>query len=316
MEIVFSNPMYLWMLLTIPVLIITHFFVFTFLNRRAMRFANFEVIKRIVGPHGNAQNYHAVSTNLPLLFIRIFAVLFLVLSAAGTVLWYQGRASASSYVIAIDASSSMLATDLSPTRLSAAKSAAALFVSALSGANAAVIDFSGTSFVKQPLTDDMIAVKSAIEAIDIENVGGTAIGDAIIESTNMLASVKSSKSIILITDGQSNVGSDIKDGISHANNINAVVHTIGIGTETGGYFIKTELVSKLDEESLQKIANDTGGKYFRAADAESLAKAYSEISSISLRKISLEISGILLMAGIVLIFLEWTLLNTKYRTLP
>ncbi len=316
MEIVFTNPANLWMLVTIPLLIITHFFVLSALKIRAFRFANFEVIKRIVGPVGNERNVRMISSNTLLFLLRVFALLFLILAAAGITLWYQGRGSKFSYAIAIDASSSMLATDISPNRVEAAKNAAELFVKQLSKAKVGVIDFAGASFVKQTITDDMSSARASISNIEVENVGGTAIGDAIITSTNMLAQEDNARVIILITDGQNNVGADPKEGIEHANNENVVIYTIGIGSEQGGTFIKTELVSKLDEETLKMIAEQTGGRYFRAADEESLQNAYAEIAAVSTQKLSLKLSAPFILVAIILIFIEWTLLNTKYRTLP
>jgi len=316
MEIAFANPENLWLLISIPVIIITHFFVFGFLKRRAMRFANFEVIRRIVGPQGNIANVHFVSSNIPLLLLRILALALLIFAAAGAQLRYTARVASQSFVIAIDASASMLANDVAPNRLSAAKDSALEFVNKVSEARVGVIDFSGAAFVKQPITDDMLAVKSAIKAIEVENVGGTAIGEAIITASNMLTQEYQAKTIILITDGQNNVGAGIGEAIEHASANGITVYTIGVGTESGGSFIKTELVSKLDEDSLRKIANYTGGSYFRAGNMEDLRRAYDSILLTKVRKTSLNLSNILLPAGILLIFIEWALLNTRYRTLP
>ncbi|MCX6710276.1 MAG: VWA domain-containing protein, partial [Candidatus Woesearchaeota archaeon] len=199
MEIVFSNPQNLWLLLTVPILILTHFIVLNFLKRRAFRFANFDVIRRIVGPEGNRKNSQFLSENFVLLILRILAVSFLVLAAAGATLWYQGRGSKFSYVIAVDASSSMLADDMQPNRLEAAKKAAGDFVGMLSLAKVGVIDFSGVSFVRQPITDDLSLSRNAIANIGIEDVGGTAIGDSIITATNLLSQEDNARVVILIT---------------------------------------------------------------------------------------------------------------------
>ncbi|MCX6710067.1 MAG: VWA domain-containing protein, partial [Candidatus Woesearchaeota archaeon] len=122
--------------------------------------------------------------------------------------------------------------------------------------------------------------------------------------------------VILITDGQSNVGAEVKEGIEHANNANTVIHTIGIGSEQGGSFIRTELISMLDEESLKLIAESTGGKYFRASDNQAILNAYENIADMSSQKLSIRLSAALISIAVIFIFIEWTLLNTKYRTLP
>jgi len=316
MEIVFSNPENLWLLFSIPILVITHFFVFSFLKRRALRFANFEVIKRINGPQGSSANTHFVSSNIFLLILRVASIALLVISSAGATLWYSGKASGSSFVIAIDASSSMLASDIKPNRIEAAKNTASDFVKGLPNSRVGIVDFAGATFVKQTITEDLLSARGAIEQIEVENVGGTSIGDAIITSSNMLAEETNAKAIILITDGQSNVGALPEEGVDQANNNNIVIYTIGIGSEEGGAFIKTDLLSKLDEPTLINISNRTGGKYFPANDVNALKAAYFEISAITMKKVSLQLSGIFLTLGILLIFFEWTLLNTKYRTLP
>ncbi|MEM3877555.1 MAG: VWA domain-containing protein, partial [Candidatus Woesearchaeota archaeon] len=294
----------------------THFFVFGFLKRRAIRFANFEVIRRIVGPQGNIANVHFVSSNILLLLIRVFSLTLLILASAGAQLRYRALVTSQSFVIAIDASSSMLANDVIPNRLSAAKESAFSFVNSLSQGRVGVIDFAGAAFVKQPITDDLLSVKSSIKTIEVENVGGTAIGEAIITASNMLSQEQFAKTIILITDGQNNVGAGIDEAIEHANAYNIAIYTIGIGTEQGGSFIKTELVSKLDEDSLKTIAEKTGGSYFKASTPEELKSAYQQIISARVRNTAFNLSEVFLPLGIILIFLEWTLLNTRYRTLP
>jgi len=105
-SLTFTNPFYLWLLVSIPLLIITHFFVLNYLNRRAVKFANFEAVKRVTGSKLELKNVKTVSKNRLLLIIRTFVLFFLIISIAGPVLWYSGQSSEFDFVIAIDASSS------------------------------------------------------------------------------------------------------------------------------------------------------------------------------------------------------------------
>jgi len=313
----FTHPYYLWLLVSIPMLIITHYFVLGYLKRRAIKFANFEAIKRVTGTKLELKNARKISKNLFLLFVRIFVLLFLIFSIAGPVLWYSGQGSEFDFVIAIDASSSMLADDFMPYRLGAARKASSLFVENLKAkTNVGVVSFAGTSFVEQDLTDELKKAEDAINNIRIKRVGGTDIGGAIITSTNILLNQENSRVIILLTDGQSTVGTPVDIAIEYANKNYVTVNTIGIGTEEGGTFIKGDLLSKLDEPTLIDIAQKTDGKYYRAENEESLSNAFEEISANSQKKIPVNLSMGLMMTALALLFVEWGMINTKYRTLP
>ena len=316
-SLTFTNPFYLWLLVSIPLLIITHFFVLNYLNRRAVKFANFEAVKRVTGSKLELKNVKTVSKNRLLLIIRTFVLLFLIISIAGPVLWYSGQSSEFDFVIAIDASSSMLADDFYPYRLDSARKASSLFVNNIKArTKIGVVSFAGTSFVEQDLTDELRKAETAINNIRIKKTGGTDIGGAITTSSNLLLTEKNARVIILLTDGQSTVGTLIDEAIEYANKNYITINTIGIGTEEGGTFIKSNLLSKLDEPTLIEIAQKTGGKYYRADSKESLTNAFEEISESSQKKISVDLSMGLIMITLALLLIEWGMINTKYRTLP
>ena len=315
--LIFTNPFYLWLLISIPLLILTHFFVLGYLKKRAVKFANFEAIKRVTGAKFELKNVKTISKNRFLLLIRIFVLLFLIFSIAGPVLWYSGQSSEFDFVIAIDASSSMLADDFTPYRLDAARKASSSFVESLKAkTNIGIVSFAGTSFVEQDLTDNLKKAEDAINGVRIKRSGGTDIGGAIITSTNLLLNQENSRVIILLTDGQSTVGTPVDESIEYANKNYVTVNTIGIGTEEGGTFIKGDLLSKLDEPTLIDIAQKTDGNYYRAENEESLANAFEEISASSQKKIPINLSSGFMMIALALLFIEWGMINTKYRTLP
>lgn len=312
MEITFSNPMYLWFLIVIPLMILAHFITLRFTSRKALKFANFPAIEYITGKRILSKNYL-------LLLMRLVIIFLLILAVSGAVFWYEGETSDIDFMLAIDSSGSMMAKDYEPNRLESAKSAASLFVNSLpEDIEVGVLSFAGVSFIKQRPTGDMLKVSKAIDNISIELVGGTAIGSAIISSVNLFKNPERAKVVVLLTDGQNNVGPSVEEAIIYANENHVTVHTIGIGTEEGGGFPDMNLtfVSKLDSETLILIANQTNGEYYKARNESELSETYEEIALSSVKKVSIDLSLIFLITAVILLFAEWGLINTKYRTLP
>jgi Ca-activated chloride channel family protein len=310
MEITFLNPNYLWLLFVIPFLILTHFYGLKFSRKKAIKFANFEALSRVTGGH-------RLSMNLPLLFLRFFTLLFLIFSLAGPIIWYMGEGGDFNFVIAIDSSGSMMADDFSPNRLEAAKQAALEFVDSVpDDSKLALMGFSGTSFVKETLTDDMEKIQEAIDAIKVEFSSGTAIGDAIISASNILMEEEKGRVIVLLTDGQSNVGTLIEKSINYANDRFVTVNTIGMATEQGGKFLGLEAISTLDEDSLFSIAKNTGGSFYKAENNEELVSAYKEIAKVSKKKMPIKLSLWLIIMTFITLAVEWVIVNTKFRSVP
>lgn len=312
MEITFANPVYLWFLVVIPLMVLAHFISLRFTTRKALKFANFPAIEYVTGKRILSKNYL-------LLLMRLVTLFLLILAVSGVVLWYEGETSETDFMLAIDSSGSMLAKDYEPNRLESAKGAALSFVESLpANTNVGVLSFAGVSFIRQRSTSDMSKVSKAIENISIELVGGTAIGSAIISSVNLFASPENPRVVVLLTDGQNNVGPSVEEAISYANENHVTVHTIGIGTKEGGGFPEMNLtfVSKLDSETLRMIANQTDGKYYEARNESELSEIYEEIALLGIKKISLDLSLVFLITALILLFAEWGLINTKYRTLP
>ena len=312
MAITFTDPLYLWLFLIMPLFLITHFYPLKYAKRRAVRLANFEAIKRVSGAE-------KISVNFLILILRSSVIIFLILSAAGMVVWYKGTSSDNNYVIAIDASGSMLADDFKPNRLEAAKNAALLFLSQLnSKAEVGVVSFSGMGEIEQKLTSDMFEVRNSIQNIEFRSIHGTAIGDAIKASLILLTSDGKPRVIILLTDGRENIASpeELSKVVELAKEDKVTIHTIGIGTEEGGEVPGIEMTSTIDDEVLTKLSEITGGEYFRVGSDEKLKEAYQKIASSSESDISVRMRLPLIMAGIFLLFFEWGLLNTKFKTIP
>ena len=213
----------------------------------------------------------------------------------------------------------MLATDFQPNRLEAAKEAAISFVDALPfQTKIGIISFSGASYIKLRPSNEIIEVKQSIKSINTELIAGTGIGEAIITSTNLLTSEKPPSSLILITDGQNNIGASIEEGLAYAKAHNIIINTIGIGTKEGGGFknYNETVISKVNFDDLKIIAKETNGKSFLVSDEKDINNAYLEIANLKEGTKRLDLSNYSLILGIFILILEWILLSTKYRTIP
>jgi Ca-activated chloride channel homolog len=237
-------------------------------------------------------------------------------------------------VLCLDVSGSMTAQDFQPNRLEAAKAVASDFVNRRTTDRIGVVIFAGESFTQCPITTDHRVLLSAIDNIHnglLED--GTAIGSGLGTGVDRLRTSKSkSKVIILLTDGENNGGLiDPKTAKEIAKAFRIKVYTIGVGTD--GYApqpVNTPLGVQMqntkvtiDERLLKEIANETGGKYFRAKDNDGLAKIYDEIDT--LEKTKVEISTLtrftekffpFVIAALALLLLEVLLRFTVFKKFP
>jgi Ca-activated chloride channel family protein len=263
---------------------------------RGLLFSNFEAMKRVAKQMGQTKHITWLVLHIVVLFFITFAI-------AGTTIWYNTEQGKVDFVIALDVSSSMSVTDIQPTRLQAAKEAAKTFVDLLRDnqieSNIAIVVFSGVALEHHDFTFDYNEVKNAIDSVYISEIPGTAIGNAIITSASILEARTNLKSIILLTDGQSNVGLDVDKALSYANDRHIVINTIGI-----------------DEVTLKNIAGTTGGKYFYVTDENEFSRAFEDLAKAPEGKIGVKLAPYFLIGVIVLFFFEWILVLTKYRVIP
>jgi Ca-activated chloride channel family protein len=317
-EITFENPVYLWYLLSIPLIIYTHFYLLRRSKAKAMKFANFEAIKRVTGEKLMTRNI------LPLI-IRVVVIICVILAASGAIFWHEGEVNNNDFVIAIDTSASMTAQDILPTRLDAAKKTAIDFVNSIkSSSNIGIESFAGAVFIESVSMNNKESLRKTIENIQTSETGGTDIAGAIITGTNMLLASDKGKVIILITDGSNTLGAFIENSvdnsIDYANRNHVVIHTIGVGSEAGpiGYLPEYYNISAVyGENTLLKISNSTGGQYYKALNTDDLAAAYKNISEAAQKSlVPLKLSYGLMLIALVLLFVEWGLINTKFRKIP
>jgi len=290
MYISFQNSFYLALLFIIPVIIFFHFYNLRNLRGKAVRFANFEAIARVRG-------IDIYSKNIITLFINILIILSLVFSLAGLTLHMEMNSSSFSYVIAIDSSQSMGAKDLNPDRFTAAKESAKEFIDSLPiGTRVGVTSFASNTYIEKKLTDNKDTLKFAIDNIKLTNIGGTDIFEVYRTSTGLLDQ-EPNKAIIILSDGQINIG-NIDEVVSEALKDSVVIHTIGIGTVTGG---NTNFgISKLDEDSLKSLAYSTKGRYFNVVNEANLKDSFKEIIPLTNKIAAIDLSLYMIILTIIL----------------
>lgn len=238
-------------------------------------------------------------------------------------------------ILAMDVSSSMKAEDLKPNRIGSAKEVAEKFIKERKNDRIGIVSFARYALTTSPLTTDH---ETLIEFLKMINTGtiedGTAIGNAIAESTKRLLSTGGkSKVIILLTDGINNSGEiDPITAARAAASLGIKIHTIGVGTKGEAPFPvddpvfgkrKVKVKVEIDEEILKKIAGLTGGRYFRATDNESLYRVYNEINKLEKNKIEIkhyvrykELFHLPILTGLILLLSSFLVTKIAITTVP
>ena len=238
-------------------------------------------------------------------------------------------------VLAMDVSSSMLAEDLEPNRLEAAKVVAAEFVAGRRNDRMGLVVFAGEAFTQAPLTLDHSVVTDLLTQMEVGMIDdGTTVGMGLATAVKRLqASEAESKVVVLLTDGRSNTGEiGPVTAAQMARALGVRVYTIGVGSRgTARVPVDDPIVGRryvsmqvdIDEPALQAGAETTGGRYFRAADREGLARIFEEIDALETTEIEVqnftsygELFHYPLAAGLVLLVLEVGLGQTVLRKLP
>ena len=328
--IYFANPDYLWLLLSVPLVICWHLFT----RKRS------QAALKISSLNG----FHVKSSFLarlqPFLFLfRIFSLALIIFALARPQTTDVSTRTKTNkgidIVMAIDVSSSMLAQDLKPNRLTALKRVASSFVDDRVSDRIGLVIYAGESYTKTPITSDRSIVKSALAAIRFEGLieDGTAIGMGLATAVNRLKDSRAkSKVIILLTDGVNNSGFiDPKIASELAVEYQIKTYTIGLGSNgrarapvgllPNGKFQYGMTKVEIDEDLLKEIAEKTGGLYFRATDNKKLEEIYGEINKLEKTEIEEfkyynynEKFRPLVLLALVLILIEWFLKNTLFRS--
>jgi Ca-activated chloride channel family protein len=307
MEFVFLYPRFLLLLLLVPFFVFIYFFSMVYNKKKAVMFGNFAAMERFFDIEFFSKNFAA-------LYFHLAILLLLVFSLAGTSIVFNASTSSFSYVIAVDISESMGATDISPNRLEAAKREAKDFIDLLPvGVEIAVVGFSGESLVYQELDTSKIKAKIAVDELAFGDVRGTDIYTALI-SANRLFGTRQMKSVVLISDGQLNVG-DAPTVIRYINRNNLMVNTIAVGTEEGG-LTTLNTISRVDLDFLKSISFNSGGQFFRAKDSGAIESSLTDIVREVDKEVTIDLTFYLLLASVLLFTILWVMLNLRFKTIP
>jgi len=273
----FGDPLYFYLIWLLPVLIF--FFRWGLLKKRRLTgiFCNPSLATKALYEEIHLrQNTKAV--------FRILAIFFMILALAQPRWGYEWKELTQEGVdimIALDVSTSMLAEDIKPNRLSRAKRKISDLLEMLDGDRIGLVAFAGTAFVQCPLTLDYSAAKLFLDATDTDLIStqGTALANAIRKSVSAFrAEDDKSKAVILISDGENHIGAPLK-AAQWAAEQGVKIFTIGVGKDSGapipdtaGGFkkdAKGEIVmTRLDETFLRQIALETGGTYVRSVTGD------------------------------------------------
>jgi Ca-activated chloride channel homolog len=280
-HLAFMSPNRLLILIIIPLLILAYIFASLRKNRRGMRFTNTSMLDVVVPKQSQWRRHVAVALSL-------LSLITLTAAFARPKTQVDVPRERATVVMVIDASQSMQATDVRPTRLDAAKQAAIEFVTKLPEKyNVSVVSMAGSCAILVPPTTAHGTVLNAINGIQLQD--STAIGEGI--STGLRALQQAPKdpddpnsiapgAIVLLTDGFNTAGRAPQQAAAEAKAAKVPIYTIAYGTENGYVDLdgKREPVP-VDHEEMQRIAAATNGEYFAAASADQLKTVYENIGS-------------------------------------
>ena len=278
---------------------------------------------------------------LPLV-LRMIAISLLVLALARPQEGYKSTEILSvgvDIMLALDTSGSMQALDFikdekRDTRLAMVKDVVSQFIDNRPNDRMGMVVFGSEAYTQCPLTLDQGILKSFLSKLDIGMAGdSTVIGSAIGIAVKRLKDLESkSKVIILLTDGQNNAGSlPPLQAAQTAKAFGIKIHTIAVGTHGKAPFLVNSIFGQryvyqqvdIDEDTLKKISDLTGGQYFRATDLESLKTIYKQIDEMEKSEVKVidhseytELFHYFLIPGLLILLLEILLSNTVLRRIP
>lgn len=326
---IFANPwQFLWLLALLPLVVL---YVWKRNRQHAeMLISNARVLASM------KPTWRVRLRHLPFV-LAVLAAVFVICALARpqkTDSWRNETTEGIDIVMALDISSSMLAEDLKPNRLEAAKSVATEFVSNRPNDNVGLVVFSAESFTQCPLTINHAELINLMKGVKSGMIAdGTAIGSGLATAVNRIKDSKAvSKVVILLTDGSNNQGAiaPITAG-EIAQTFGIRVYTIGVGSRGQApypfqtpYGVQYQNIDvDIDEDVLQQIATTTGGAYFRATDTESLKSIYAEIDQMEKTRINVkefsqkeEMFSYFVLAALCCMVLQVALRCTVLKSIP
>ena len=328
----FEDPELLGLTLTIPVII------WYYTKNRGSGKVRYSSI----APFKQLKNSSSLYLRHILIVFRCLAVFFLILGLArpqsghkNTEILTEGI----DIILCLDTSGSMQAMDFKEegkrkTRLEVVKRVVEDFIKGRKNDRIGMVVFGAQAFTQCPLTMDYGILLSFLNRLEIGMAGdSTALGSALALSVKRLKDIKSkSRVVILLTDGRNNTGRISPETAAEiARTYKVKVYTIGVGIEGKAPFLVETFFGKqfiwqevdLDEETLQMIAQKTGGKYFRATNTRALEEIYKEIDKLEKTKVKVkeymeynELFVWFVFTGLAFVLLEIILANTRFLKIP
>lgn len=269
---------FLWLL---AALVIFYLWAYRKRNRDMERFAQKELLDELTP----SLNKRTQRLKAAFIIISIFIIILSLMRPQWGFEWKEVKRSGLDILIALDTSKSMLAEDVKPNRLERSKLAVKDLIKKLQGDRLGLIAFAGNAFLQCPLTSDYTGFMLSLDDINVYTIpkGGTSISNAIrVALDSYEGGKKKYKTLVLISDGEDLEG-DAVNWAEKAKEDGIKIFTIGIGTREGELIPVTDeagrteflkdssgnvVKSRLDEDTLQKIALTTGGSYIRATNTE------------------------------------------------
>ena len=296
-------------------------------KRYVVRFTNLDLLENVVADSPRWRRH------IPAV-LTLLALSALVVGMARPQVAVAVPRQEATVILAMDSSGSMTATDVQPDRMTAAREAASSFVDGLpNGFRVGVVSFSNEADVVVPPTADHDEALRGLSALRADN--GTALGDAIARSVDLgvtsldeqLAAAKDSETpvvVLLLSDGANTTGDyEPLEAAQKAVDAKVPVYTVALGTDEGtvqgpdGYGGMRTIRVPPDPETLGKVAEMTGGKFFDAADQDSLKSVYDEIGSqVGVDEEQRELTVLFTAAGAALLLLGGALSMLWFGRIP
>lgn len=311
----FIDSQVLWFLLLAPILAAAYLVLQRRRKAYAVRFTNLELLASVAPKRPGWRKHIA-----PFLMLMTFMVL--IGAAARPVRTVRVAREQASIMLVIDVSRSMLATDLSPDRITAAKEAAVSFVNSLpEKMRVGLVSFSDNAFLIQPLSADRLALKASLNSLETQ--AGTAMGDGLAVALNQIddqrqGGRKIPASILVLSDGETNLGLPPRAVAEAAKEAGVKIYSVGVGTENGVVESGGEMVAvQLNESDLRAVAEITDGRYFESASTASLDAVYQGLgSSLGYRQENREITSLVAGLGAGLLVLAAMLSLLWFQRIP
>ncbi|PXW33819.1 UNVERIFIED_CONTAM: Ca-activated chloride channel family protein [Williamsia faeni] len=282
-----ASPWWLLVLFALAGLIAGYVYMQRRRHNRALKFANLDLLNRVAPKTRNRAQH------IPIV-LMVLALAVLVVAMAGPQADRKVPRNKATVILVIDVSRSMDATDVSPSRLKAAQEAGKRFADELTeGINLGLVSFAGTATTLVSPTPNRQATKDAIDKLTLDDK--TATGEGILAAITQIKTLNAvlggdqgapPAQIVLLSDGKETVPDDPDDprgaftAARKAKEERIPVNTISFGTETGSVDLEGDRIPvPVDDESLQKIAQLSGGRFFTASSLDELNEVYKNLQN-------------------------------------